>query len=297
MLMLDQYRIASDHLRAWVKPHGAELCRLQTGDGLDLLWGGDPAVWGRQAPVLFPVVGALKDGRLLHQGQAYPMPRHGFARDLDFRLVRLSGHACRFRLGDGAATRAMYPFPFQLELDFSIDGPELRVQYALHNPGDSDLPASFGAHPAFRWPLLPGIPRKAHWLEFEKTEGDLLPALDPDGLLAGPSRPSPLEGRLLPLGEHLFDQDALIFRPVQSRAVRYSAPGAPVLEVAWDGFQQLGIWSRPAAGFLCIEPWRGYASPDSFDGEFADKPGIFAVGPGGTVYAQYTIKILPPEIS
>jgi galactose mutarotase-like enzyme len=293
--MSDSYSIASDHLRASVKPHGAELCRLQTGAGLDLLWDGDPAVWGRQAPVLFPVVGALKGGRLLHQGRSYPMGRHGFARDMAFRLARLTGHSCCFRLGDDAATRTMYPFPFLLSLDFRIDGNELRVKYDLHNPGDSDLPASFGAHPAFRWPLLPGIPRKAHWLEFEKTEGDLLPVLDADGLLAGPARPSPLAGRMLALDDGLFSRDALIFRPVQSRAVRFSAPGAPVLEVSWDGFTELGLWSKPGA-FLCIEPWRGYASPESFDGEFSDKPGIFLVRPGGTVTAQYKVKVLPPDI-
>ena len=295
--MLDQYCFASDHLKAWVKPHGAELCRLQTGAGLDLLWAGDPAVWGRQAPVLFPVVGALKDGRLLHQGQAYPMARHGFARDMAFRLVRLTGHSCRLMLRDDAATRAMYPFPFQLEVGFSIADAELKVDYLLHNPGDNDLPASFGAHPGFRWPLLPGIPRKAHWLEFEKQEDDLLPPLGPDGLLAAPSRPSPMEGRLLHLDDDLFAGDALIFLPVRSRAVRYSAPAAPVLEVSWDGFQQLGVWSKPGAGFVCIEPWRGYASPEGFAGEFSDKPGVFLVGPGATVTAQYTVKILPPEIS
>jgi len=294
--MLDRYSIASDHLEVSVKPRGAELCRLRTGAGLDLLWDGDPAVWGRQAPVLFPVVGALKGGRMLHQGRSYPMGRHGFARDLDFRLTRLTGHSCRFFLGDDAATRASYPFPFALTLEFRVTGPELRVQYDLHNPGDSDLPASFGAHPAFRWPLLPGIPRQAHWLEFEKGEGDFLPVLDADGLLAGPARPSPLKGRILALDDGLFSQDALVFQPVQSRAVRYSGPGAPVLEVSWDGFLQLGLWSRPGAGFLCIEPWRGYASPAGFDGEFRDKPGVFLVSPGGTISAQYTVRVLPPEI-
>jgi galactose mutarotase-like enzyme len=194
--MLDHYSIASDHLRASVKPHGAELCRLQAG-GLDLLWDGDPAVWARQAPVLFPVVGALKDGRLLHRGQAYPMGRHGFARDLDFQLARLTGHSCSLRLRDDPATRARYPFPFQLTLEFRIDGPELRVRYELHNPGDQGLPASFGAHPGFRWPLMPGIPRKAHWLEFEKAENQLLPVLSPDGLLAGPT---PWKGACCPWG-------------------------------------------------------------------------------------------------
>jgi galactose mutarotase-like enzyme len=253
-------------------------------------------VWGRQAPVLFPVVGAVKGARIRHQGQAYPMPRHGFARDLDFRLVRLAGHTCAFRLRDDPGTRAMYPFPFQLELAFTVTEAELKVQYDLHNPGDHPLPASFGAHPAFRWPLVPGQAREAHWLEFEKAEGDLLPAVGPEGLLGGPARPSPLRGRLLALEDALFAEDALVFRPVQSRAVRYSAPGAPVLQVAWDGFPQLGVWTRPGAGFLCIEPWRGYASPEGFDGEFADKPGIFQVRPGGTVSAQYTVSVLPPDV-
>jgi galactose mutarotase-like enzyme len=293
--MLERYSIASDHLRASVKPRGAELCRLQTGDGLDLLWSGDPAVWGRQAPVLFPVVGALKGGRLVHRGQSHPMARHGFARDLDFRLVRLTAHSCAFRLEDSPATRAAYPFPFRLELGFSIDGAELRVQYRLHNPADRDLPASFGAHPAFRWPLLPDLAPGDHWLEFEKPEVDLLPQLDADGLLAGPGRPSPLEGRLLHLDEAVFSQDALVFRQAQSRAVRYSAPGAPVLEVAWDGFPDLGIWSKPGP-FLCIEPWRGYASPADFDGEFEHKPGTFRVGPGATVTAQYSVRVLPAEM-
>jgi galactose mutarotase-like enzyme len=291
--MADQYSIASDPLNVSVKLHGAELCALRAG-GQDLLWAGDPAVWGRQAPVLFPVVGALKGGRLLHRGKAYPMPRHGFARDRDFSLVRLTGHSCCMRLCDDAATRAMYPFPFRLEIGFRIDGPELTVRYELHNPGDSSLPAAFGAHPAFRWPLQPGVPRNAHWLEFEQPETGPLPELGPDGLLSGAARPSPLEGRRLRLREDLFKDDALIFKPVQSRAVRFSGPGAPLLEVSWDGFPQLGLWSCGA--FLCIEPWRGYASPEGFDGEFANKPGNFLVSPGGTVAAQYSVKVLEPEI-
>jgi galactose mutarotase-like enzyme len=292
---VDRYTISSDHLRVEVKVRGAELCRLQAGPGQDLLWDGDPAVWGRHAPVLFPVVGSLKDGLLVHQGHAYPMPRHGFARDRDFRLVRLTTHGLTLRLDDDGATRAAYPFPFQLDLAFRVVGPELRVDYLLHNPGDRDLPACFGAHPAFRWPLAPGVARSAHRLEFEKPEPGPLPVLDAQGLLGPPSRPSPLAGRLLPLGDHLFAQDALVFRPVQSRWVRYSAPGSWSLRMAWDGFPHLGVWSRPGAGFLCLEPWRGYASPVNFAGEFAGKPGVFTVRPGGTVSAHYTVTVQPPD--
>jgi galactose mutarotase-like enzyme len=167
--------------------------------------------------------------------------------------------------------------------------------YELHNPGDDVLLASLGAHPAFRWPLVPGLDRQAHGLEFEKPEGDTVAALDPFGLLAPQPRPSPLEGRYLPLQDGLFTRDALIFQPVRSRAVRFSAPGSPIVEVAWDGFPQLGVWSKPGAGFLCIEPWRGYPSPAGFEGEFKDKPGVFAVSPGATVSASYTIRILAPD--
>ena len=293
--MADHYCIASDHLRATVNTRGAELCRLQAGTGLELLWDGDPAVWGRTAPVLFPVVGALQGGRLVHQGQSYPMPRHGFARDMDFRLVRLSGHACTLSLGDDAVTRAMYPFPFRLDVGLRIEGAELPVQYELHNPGEADLPASFGAHPGFRWPLLPGMPREAHWLEFEKPESGPLPTLSPDGLLSASARANPLQGRMLHLDDGLFIRDALVFPSVQSRAVRYAAPGSVGLEVAWDGFPHLGVWSRPGAGFICIEPWRGFASPEGFDGEFTGKPGIFLVRPGDVVYARFGVKLLTPE--
>jgi len=294
--VLDTYSIASDHLRASVKLHGAELCRLQTGDGLDLLWDGDPAFWRGQAPVLFPVVGALKGGRLLHRGVAYPMGKHGFARESAFRLLRLTAHSCSFRLQDDAATRARYPFPFRLDVTFTVTGPELKVQYDLHNPGREELPASFGAHPAFRWPLLPGLSKESHWLEFEKPEGDLLPTVGGDGLLGAPDRPSPLAGRHLALADALFTADALIFMPVRSRAVRFSAPGAPVLEMDWDGFEQFGVWSKPGAGFLCLEPWRGHASPHDFDGEFSAKPGVFQVSPGATVSAHYTVNVLAPDI-
>ena len=293
---MDIFNIASDQLSVSIRRRGAELCRLRTGTGLDLLWDGDPAFWSGQAPVLFPVVGALEGGLLRHEGRAYPMAKHGFARGLDFRMVMLSAHACRLRLEDDPGTRASYPFPFRLDLGFSILESELTVEYQLHNPGEHDLPASFGAHPAFRWPLLPGLERTAHWLEFEKQEADLLPGVSPDGLLTVPVRPSPLKGRLLALQDGLFTEDALVFNPVRSRALRYSAPGAPTLQIGWDGFPDLGVWTRPGAGFICVEPWRGHASPVGFDGEFTDKPGVFRVPPGTAVTARYNVRILAPEL-
>jgi len=110
-------------------------------------------------------------------------------------------------------------------------------------------------------------------------------------LLLDKTRPTPIHGRMLKLREELFAADALILDPVASRSVRFTAPGGPAIEVGWDGFVELGIWSRPGADFLCIEPWYGMASPVGFDGEFMDKPGIFHLSPGESRAAVYRIGV------
>ena len=288
---MERFTIANDHLKAGIRLQGAELCQLSAA-GLDFLWDGDPAVWGRQSPNLFPIVGCLQEDRLVHQGQAYTLPKHGFARDKAWSLVRLTGHSCTLRLKDDEQTRAQYPFPFSLSLTARLDGNALKIQYDLLNPGEDTLLASLGAHPAFRWPLQAGLAKEDHWLAFEKAEDGLLPALDVHGLLDPTPRSSPLADRRLNLQDRLFSRDALIFQQVRSRSVRFTAKDGPTVEVAWDGFPHLGVWTKPGAGFLCIEPWRGLPSPADFQGEFKDKPGVFQVSPGATVTASYTVKVI-----
>jgi galactose mutarotase-like enzyme len=128
---------------------------------------------------------------------------------------------------------------------------------------------------------------------FEKAETAFLTVLDGRGLLGAGNQPSPLANRELALRDEVFAEDALIFNPVESRYLRYYAPGTPLVEVSWEGFPQLGIWSRPGAAFVCVEPWRGFASPAAFDGEFSEKPGVFQVGPGATTMSAYTVRVLP----
>jgi galactose mutarotase-like enzyme len=287
---MESCRIASDFLSASFLAAGAELQRLTALPGQDLLWDGDPKVWGRHSPVLFPIVGALKDNLLVHEGVAYPMPRHGFARDLPFTLVRLSRQACVFQLTDSEATRAAYPFPFLLRISYQIQGSTLQARYAVQNPARTPLPFSLGTHPAFRWPLAPDLPREAHTLEFQKEEPGPVRRLSAEGLLLADPVPSPLKGRNLPLNDALFEADALVFEHPQSRAVRYSAPGGPQLEMVWEGFSQLGIWSKPDAGFLCLEPWQGHASPEDWEGEFSTKPGVQLLPGGATASFGWNLK-------
>jgi galactose mutarotase-like enzyme len=147
------------------------------------------------------------------------------------------------------------------------------------NPGREVLPASLGAHPGFVWPLADGVDKTAHLLEFAEPEPAPVARLT-DGLRRPEPQPTPIEGRMLALSPALFAADALILPQPASRSVRYAAPGAEAIDVAWDGFHQLGIWSHEGGDFLCIEPWHGTASPVDFDGEFLEKPDLMLIPPG-----------------
>lgn len=281
--------IASGEITAEIAPLGAELRRLRDAGGRDLLWDGDPAFWTGRAPILFPVVGAAAGGVIHVDGIAYPMAKHGFARRRIFALVERSAAAATFQLEDDDATRAAYPFAFRLDIRFAIDGAALSIVAALSNPGDAPLPASFGFHPALRWPLPGGAPRAAHRLQFAREETAPIRRIDAAGLIRPDPAPTPVVARALALDDALFVDDALIFDRLASRSLVYGAPGATGLEIGFPDMPHLGIWTKPGAGFLCIEPWQGMADPQGFAGAFRDKPGVIAVAPGAT--RRFTMRI------
>lgn len=286
----DRHRIAATGVTATILAEGAELCSLVNAAGAEMLWQAG-AIWPRHAPVLFPIVGRLADDTLRHQGQTYRLTQHGFARDRRFEWVDRSETACSLMLQDDAATRACFPFSFRFEIGFAVVGSTLTVTYTLYNPMSQPLPASFGAHPAFRWPLRNGLAKPAHTLTFSVQEPAPIRRLS-GGLLMPLRFPSPVVGRRLALDESLFAADAIIFDEVASRSVRFAAPDGPAIEVAWEGFTQLGLWMRPGGDFLCIEPWHGHADPVGFAGQFNEKPGLLHVPPDGQVRASYCVRLL-----
>lgn len=285
---MTQHTIANEGLSATILAEGAELCSLRLADGTEFLWQAAP-IWPRHAPVLFPIVGRLKGDTLRHQGRSYRLTQHGFARDRLFEWVERTPTSCRLALVDDEQTRAMYPFPFRLELAYEIAGNALTQSFVVTNPGGDGLPASFGAHPAFVWPLRHGLPKDAHTLIFSDDETTPIRRLASGLLLADPV-PNPVERRTLRLSEGLFAHDALVFDRPASRSVRYAAPGTASITVAWSDMPQLGVWSKPA-DFVCIEPWHGLASPDSYDGEFTDKPGVAVIAPGESLTGHLVISI------
>lgn len=273
--------ISNGELTATINPLGAELWSLLDSEGRELLTDADPRWWTGRAPILFPFVGRCRDDVYRLNGTEYPMPQHGFARRRQFALVEHSKTKAVFRLGAHAETRAIYPFVFSLEISFNLDGPSLKITARITNGGATTMPFSFGFHPAFAWPLPYGAKASEHRIQFEKPEPAPLRKIDrATGLIAADSRPSLVDGdRLVPSYE-MFEDDALIWDELGSRSLLWGAPGLPNLRIAFSDMNWLGVWQKPGAHYLCIEPWAGMADPVAFTGEVWDKPGILSLHAG-----------------
>jgi galactose mutarotase-like enzyme len=275
---------------AAVSAQGAELCSLRNADGLEFIWQAGPQ-WPRHAPLLFPIVGRLKGDQLRHRGKTYPMTQHGFARDMRFEWVERGETSCTLVLVDNEQTRERYPFVFRLVVGFLLTASTLEVGLEITNTGNEILPASIGAHPAFNWPLLPSIEKEAYRLRFSDDEPAPIRRLR-NGLMRAAQEPTPIQGRTLALSERLFEDDAVILDQPRSRSVGYAADSGPSIQLCWDGFRELGVWSKlGGAPFLCVEPWHGFASPEEFDGEFSEKPGLMHLAPGEVQTLTYRIGV------
>jgi galactose mutarotase-like enzyme len=284
--------LENEILRVSVLTLGAELQSLfWKGKDIELLWQGDATYWPRRAPVLFPIVGKLNGERYRMGVQEYLMPQHGFARDMEFEAAETGPARLRFRLRESQETLAKFPFPFELEIGYRLEGCALVVSYSVYNPGDAPLPFCLGAHPGLRCPLREGERFEDYELRFEVSE-----TLDRHflraGLLAPDTAPFLSDQDTLPLTGELFSKDAIVLKGVRSRWVELRPrAGGTALRVGLDGWPFLGLWTKPGAPFLCIEPWHGLADPEGFECEFADKEGAVVLEPGGAFERSFTIEV------
>lgn len=285
-------KLKSAFFEAEVAALGAELVRLTDKDGRELLWNGDPAFWSGRAPVLFPIVGRLPGDQLVHEGVAYPMAQHGFARRRVFELEAHTSSSASFVLRADEETRKQYPFDFLLRVTYTLAEATLTVAAKVENPGTAPLPASVGFHPAFRWPLPYGGTREGHRIIFEKAE--TAPIYRPvGGLLSTATEANPAVDTIVEPTDAMFERDALIFLGLRSHHLRYGVPGEPGIEVDFPDMPDLGLWSKPGAPFLCIEPWAGYATPENAPAEFTQKPGLSHIPPGGAKEFGFSLRWLP----
>jgi galactose mutarotase-like enzyme len=284
--------LESDGLAAAVDPLGAQLSRLRDGKGRDLLWDGDPAIWKGRAPLLFPIVGALAGGSYRVDSNTYRLPRHGFARDRRFEVVRSTRATAELELTADQESLRMYPFRFALQVRFELDATTLVLRTRIRNTGDRPMPASFGYHPGLRWPLPFGRERSRHAIEFDLDEPAPMRRLDAEGLLTPVPHATPISNRRLVLDDSLFRDDVMIFDQIRSRSVTYGADGGPRLRLSYPDARYLGIWTKPGAPFVCIEPWHGVADPEGFDGDFTAKPGIFVVLPDEDFITEMSLTLI-----
>lgn len=292
--MTDFVTIRSDALSAAINPLGAELTHLRDADGRELMTDADPAYWTGHAPILFPVIGMPFRETIRLDGQAYPMKKHGFARHATFRVAEHNDDSATFVLEADEATRQSFPFAFRLSILYRLSGATLTIEATIHNPDSAEsLPASFGFHPAFAWPLPYGHDRADHRIRFDADEPDILRTIAADGTIAAARKPSPLDGRELPLRDALFTDDALVWDHVRSDAVTYGASSGSQLRIAFPDTPMLGIWTKPGAAYVCVEPWHGIADPEGYDGDFRAKPGVFEIPAGGDKRIVMSITLQP----
>jgi len=283
--------IENEYLRFSISSLGAEMKSLVTKtDHKEWLWQADPDFWPRTAPILFPIVGKLADNQYFHNDQPYPLSQHGFARDRIFELVEDEINQSKFRLVSDYESKKFYPFDFELYVGYKLAKNWLWIEYEVVNSGHEDLYFSIGGHPGF---ALPGWPNKNYYLNFEATE-NLTPFLLNNGLLKPEKDKSlaAINNELL-ISETIFEKDALVFDQLRSTWVGVRAENNDHnLRVHFEGFPYLGLWSKPSAPFVCIEPWYGHADFEGLSGEISKKPAILHLHPARNFRCRYAVEIL-----
>lgn len=280
-------------IKVEVSPHGAELQRIFNKQfQLEYLWQGDPAIWPRKAPVLFPIVGKVKDNTYTFSGNKYSLSQHGFARDNVFTLVSSTQSSVVYRLQNTEDSFKNFPFEFSLDIIYSIENSTLKIEYNIQNPSAStDLYYSIGAHPGFRCPLVDGETFEDYYLEFEKAEKLNRILLD-NGLRGNQTEEVVLTDRKLPLSIDLFgSKDAIVVSGLNSERISLrSTKSTHGLHFNYKNYPWFGIWSKPGP-FVCLEPWMGVADDIHATGEFTTKESIQFLKPKGVSLFTYSIEL------
>jgi galactose mutarotase-like enzyme len=281
--------IANRESVACVRERGAELASLRVG-GDEVIWQSRPEVWSGSAPILFPIVGRLKGGAFTHLGRRYELAKHGLVRTRELAVEQRTLDTVTLLMGADDETRASYPFEFEFRVTFSLIPRGLRVAYEVLNLGDEEMLFSLGSHPAIRLDLETA-PLQDYYVELSEPE-TLGRYRIVDGLLSHTKEPFLNSEREIPLSAELFEQDALIFRSIRSESVAVRCRrNARVVRVDTGGAPDLGLWAKPGADYVCVEPWWGHDDPMDVDGELGRKPSIRALSPGAAFHTAITLRL------
>ena len=279
--------IKNSILTAEIKHFGAELISLKTNQNKEYIWEGNPEFWGKHSPILFPIVGTLKNNSFHYDEMEYHLSRHGFARDMEFELIEITDNSATFSIQSSEETLKVYPFEFELQLIYTLEENNLSIVYKVVNKGKNTMPFSIGAHPAFALPNQ----FENYTIAFEKEE-TLEYYLLEDDLISNKTKKLDVQNKQIPLNYELFKNDALIFKTLQSNSLTILENENPILRVHFEDFPSLGIWTKMNAPFLCIEPWFGYSDTNDNSGNLFEKEGVQVLESNATFHSKFSIEIL-----
>ena len=276
------------------KAAGAELTSI-IKNGIEYLWQADTNVWGRHAPILFPIVGKLNNNTYRIGADSFHLTQHGFARDANFTLVEESAAMLHYQLRYDDATLLKYPYKFELNVRYTISSDVLKVAYEVINLDNGPIVFAIGGHPAFNCPLLPNEQFEDYQLVFEVEEPIVSRLVDlTTGTIQDKRVIIDTVKNAIPITTALFDNDALVLNQLKSKWVgilhRHTGTG---VKMSIDQFPLLGIWAKAnTKKFVCLEPWQGLADHTNFEGQFADKEAIVVLNASDSWKAAYEIQII-----
>lgn len=275
-----------------VASKGAELQSIKLQDNVEYMWSGDPLYWGKKSPVLFPIIGELKNQTYSYKGQNYKLSRHGFAREMEFELTDRSEDSLTFSIKENEQTLAVYPFKFSFSVRYTLIENIVQVTYLVENTGDETMLFSVGGHPAFRVPFEDGTNYEDYELFFNKKENTGRYPLSAEGLIINEPVSILEDNDTLPMNKDLFLNDAIVLKGINSTIVTIQSKKTDKrLEVGFERFPYLGIWATKGGDFVCIEPWCGIANSVDASGKLEEKEGINTLQPEDVFIASFTVQV------
>jgi galactose mutarotase-like enzyme len=277
-----------------VKEVGAELCSFKSlTSGKEYVWQADPEVWASHAPNLFPVIGCLKEDGFLYKGKEYNCPKHGFFRkNSKVSLLGKTDNSLTYILKFDDETLKIYPFKFEIQIKYILDEAKLTLEHTIINHGDDEMLFSLGGHPGFNCVLNEGESYSDYYLEFDMPETAETWHVLENGLIGKDTKPVFDEPTRINLSPNIFDDDALVFKNLNSSKVSLkSKKSSQVLSVEFKDFPYLGIWAKPNSDYVCIEPWIGIADSNDSDRNFEKKEALVKLPSRGNYVACYSVSI------
>lgn len=287
--------IKNDTLEIGVKTVGAELCSIKSiKTGTQYIWQADPAIWGSHAPVLFPVIGNIKNQQVEYKGIQYPVPRHGFIRNNEnIEMVAHTANTLKYRLSYSEELLKIYPFKFELFISFILNGNKLTVKHEVVNKGEEVMYYSLGGHPGFNCPLFKDEKYEDYYLEFPEQESAQKLEVLSSGLIGEGKTPVLNNTKTLPLTGELFNDEAIIFKDLKSSQVAIKSRNHNnKIVFNFTGFPYIAFWAKPQSPYICIEPWQGIADFEKCSGKLQEKEGIVQLAAGSTDSLSYSIEII-----